>query len=629
MDGEQLRVDGTLLILPTEILVYIISLVTPLRERMKLRYVSWRLQTACETPSLWREFVWPYYHTGDEVSVINLLKTFGQHVKQLSFPDQVLPRSKLVSTLSYCSNAVHLSLPSVGTLDIDDLEEMFLSMKQLQSLNIQWECDIKELLARLLELITSCSIKLKELTLSQREIYPISTPSESGFITVVEPWLHYWTTKGFVPRKLNLVFVELYDIDMLGNKLLLESYKSISNPLVSGSGELKVYISLKMPLDLVPVLPVLQVEFGQIATLPCVNAGIHGFSESGWLLLTHAALHNKEIYKAFLQRNPLVVQGNHTFNLEIITDFNACYCDMYSHQLEQLAITCPKLQRLNLYFNNHCLESLRGLHSIASSCHNLQGLNLSSIATKDIESQMQLWEILSEMKLTHLAIHLCVLLPSVEEDRMELIGLFQKCKSLQALEFNVINSCDSCMSVFVSNSLVLSHFHALIHLQQFSGDDNYCPTALHNIVTSCNQLKYLIFVEEYIYHKTHYTTQSPVYPCNLEQLYIESENLELPDDFMASISAHGGLVHVVLYVRSITSEGITVMVMNSPNLLTCHVFIDTFELLDKNLEAALKKKLLYRKLFEGGSYQVGEVRSVLASELKEKPCGDLLSFWQY
>ena len=37
---------------------------------------------------------------------------------------------------------------------------------------------------------------------------------------------------------------------------------------------------------------------------------------------------------------------------------------------------------------------------------------------------------------------------------------------------------------------------------------------------------------------------------------------------MSTISAHGGLVHVVLCVRSVTSEGVTVLVRNSPNLLT-------------------------------------------------------------
>ena len=79
---KEFELRRTLLTFPTEILVYIISFVTPLRERIKLRYVSRRLQSACEAPSLWREFVWPHYHTGDEGCVSNVLKACGHHVKQ-------------------------------------------------------------------------------------------------------------------------------------------------------------------------------------------------------------------------------------------------------------------------------------------------------------------------------------------------------------------------------------------------------------------------------------------------------------------------------------------------------------------------------------------------------------------
>jgi len=98
-----------------------------------------------------------------------------------------------------------------------------------------------------------------------------------------------------------------------------------------------------------------------------------------------------------------------------------------THHLEQLAVACPRLRQLDLHFNRHFLKSLQGLHAIASICHDLQGLNLSNETTSDVESQMLLWEILSEMKLTCLALHLCMLLPSVEEDEKDLIYLFQKC----------------------------------------------------------------------------------------------------------------------------------------------------------------------------------------------------------
>jgi len=50
-------------------------------------------------------------------------------------------------------------------------------------------------------------------------------------------------------------------------------------------------------------------------------------------------------------------------------------------------------------------------------------------------------------------------------------------------------------------------------------------------------------------------------------------------------------------VKSVTSEGITVLVTNSSDLLTLHAFIDDYSL-DKDLEQILGVKMLDRKLFK-------------------------------
>ena len=150
----------TLLALPTKLLVYIISLVTSLRERVKLRYVSRRLQCACETPSLWREFVWPYYHTEDEGCVNSVLKVCGEHVKQLSFPDMKMPTSQLLSTMAYCCNTVSLRLPSTA-LNSELLDDIFTCMGHLQTLDIRWDRRMEQLL----EAINHKCIDMKELTI--------------------------------------------------------------------------------------------------------------------------------------------------------------------------------------------------------------------------------------------------------------------------------------------------------------------------------------------------------------------------------------------------------------------------------------------------------------------------------
>ena len=60
---------------------------------------------------------------------------------------------------------------------------------------------------------------------------------------------------------------------------------------------------------------------------------------------------------------------------------------------------------------------------------------------------------------------------------------------------------------------------------------------------------------------------------------------------MNTISANGELVHVVLCVRSVTSEGVTVLIKNSPNLLTLHVHITGRRIpyIQKHLAVALEK----------------------------------------
>ena len=610
--------DTTLLTLPPELLVHIISFVTPLRERMKLRHVSRRLQSACETPSLWREFVWPYYHTDDESCMKNVLKVCGQHVKQLSFPNHVTSTSISVTTLAYCSNVVQLSLPTTK-LNSEQLGEILLHMEHLQNLDVRWESDIKQLL----ELIILYCMNLEELTIREIWLHSIHLRG-SGFAKLMEPWIHYWKSSGFVPHKLHIAVVEYTDelFLELEDFLLMESQKSISTSPNSGFGQLMLYTSLTMPMDLVPVLPVFQVEFGQTASLPLVTADICGFSGLNLLLLTDTTHHNKTIYKVSLRQIHPIIHTSHTFtNLDLLTEFNASSCEIYSDQLEQLAITCPNLHRLNLE-DSARLKSLQGLHAIASTCHNLQGLNVVGMSAEHIKECTQLWEILSGMKLTHLAIDLCMLLSSVEEDSIKLISYFEKCKSLQALECYAF--CSDCTSYFTSGISTISHFPALIYFQYVQCHFPYFPIALHDVVTSCKQLRYVIFAG--LFNQQYFL--SPCFSYNLQHLSISLVHLSISNDFMSSISSHGRLVCVMFYVRSVTSEGITVLVTNSPNLLKLYVFVDDHkaELLD--VETKLKTTMPNRKLFKCGGYQVEEIVSHVATEHAHKSPAELLSFWQ-
>ena len=77
--------------------------------------------------------------------------------------------------------------------------------------------------------------------------------------------------------------------------------------------------------------------------------------------------------------------------LSCVTHFDFTNClSLHSAHLEQLAIVCPNLQRLNLQHSFHCLNSLKGLQAIASHCHSLQGLNSLGIHVSNVKDHNSL-----------------------------------------------------------------------------------------------------------------------------------------------------------------------------------------------------------------------------------------------
>ena len=95
---------------------------------------------------------------------------------------------------------------------------------------------------------------------------------------------------------------------------------------------------------------------------------------------------------------------------------------------------------------------------------------------------------------------------------------------------------------------------------------------MQDITSSCKKLKLLRIICTSVVNTP--LTLSEILPNhNLEQLYIVSKTCDVPDTFMSSISAHGGLVHVFLSVASVSVVGISVLIENSPKLITFHCLL--------------------------------------------------------
>ena len=579
-----------ILSLPVELLVYMMSFLTTMREKVKLRYVSQRLRVVSETPSLWSIFVWPYYDRREECSLMKSLKSCGRFIKRFVLPDHVTPPT-LFKMLEHCSNVTDLSLPVVTELDSKQLKTAVQHIKHLNKLEVQLSTDIKPLL--LIDGLEQLVVHVS------KQHYPMCLP-----------WVQEWMRNGFLPSHFTLIA----NFDDEIESVFLESLLNWNfTPPVGHTAYLKHYKIFRSPLNLYPCIPDYQLVFGESVTLPFVKPSSFGiFLDWDMATVTDCIYDGKIIGKAdtgvynFFQN---VVLNKVVDNLDFITEFDFAHSEtLQSGNLEQVALACPNLQRLNVYGNDDCLNPLRGLLMIANHCHHLCGLNMRDISVKDVESQLGLWEILSNsMNLTHLAIDVCFLhckFDNVFEQK--LINLFQKCTTLQALQFDSCFDeewCEVCANGEIKWHL-LSYFPSL----QYCNVNNSHPSLVQDIIGDCKELTV------FICQSFDCLLISPVITTNLQQIFIHAFSTNIPDIFMQSVSAHGLLEHVNLSVNSVTMEGIITLIRNSSELLSFIIYTKNLiyicgrnEITAKdNLRDSLQLQFPNRKLFRVGSFTVGQ-----------------------
>ena len=120
--------------LPTELLVKLMSYL-PTCDKVTMRYVSQRFKDVSETPSLWKEFVWPYYEPRHVLSVSSVLKVSGEHVRKIFFPAHVAA-TKILEMVHWCMKLQHVCLPEGCQLFLDDLRDMVQTLIHLQQLDV-------------------------------------------------------------------------------------------------------------------------------------------------------------------------------------------------------------------------------------------------------------------------------------------------------------------------------------------------------------------------------------------------------------------------------------------------------------------------------------------------------------
>ena len=407
--------------------------------------------------------------------------------------------------------------------------------------------------------------------------------------------LQNWIAQGFNPPKLNFIVPEQQL--MLKNDLL-HSWEQWNSQVPPGhTAGLRIFHYLKAPLNLFHDLPVFQLEYGETATLPFTKAssiGLLGLSKD-LLLLTDCTygsntLHKAEVDKTSYDTHNIVCSDCNVDSFKSVTELDLSRCDVQSYHLIEVALACPNLQRLNLRINQQCL-SVEGMQMIAKHCCKLRGLNLSGIPVTDIQFCLKIWEILSTMMLTYLCINILFFTrPLMEDDgyKKQLSTLFKQCITLQALELY-------CNCRTTRRDYELQHYFPSLRYCRLNLAQH--PTCAQDILATCNNLSC------FSCHCNVQQQLSLLSLCssNLRQLCIVSQDNDIDDNFMSTVSAHGKLIHVFFKVNSMTGQGITTLVENSPDLLTFTV--SARELMGFSLGSDLKSlmaKFSHRKLFKFG-----------------------------
>ena len=608
--------------LPVELLFYILSYL-PTRDKMKMRYVSQKFRRISETPSLWKEFIWPDWEPRHVCGVSNVLKGWGEHVRRIFFPAHVTP-AKMLEMVRCCTKATKLTLPFDTQLDIHHLKEVLHTITHLQTLDVfvSGSTFIKDLFQ-----VTPGNVK--ELILRVN-----GCDAKRTFRNIQR-----WANEG------NALLPVINILTRVTDHMVYKLFKfwSKSNYKLP-SFEIGVYDIAKVPMNLYPSMPLMKLQFGPSAALPFIKLSNHGILdlEEEILLITaydHYGENRHTLAIGFVDFCFNFEESHLNFSigdLHSVTYIDFSLAEIYSDHLEQLAVACPNLQRLNLMDVDDCLQSLQGLRAIVERCQNLQGLNLSGISVASVESYLLLWELLSSIKkLSHLAIELCMLIPGDRDDanKQKLIGMLRSCGSLKALEVNrhgwgVI--CIECAQEVTScvEDFLFSHFPSLAYVRLSVTD---CIAAFKYTITNCHRLKYLFHENDFINDMSLTSSGN----CHLQQLCMQSLSVDFTAPLVDMLSAHGELEHVLLFLHSITTSAITALINNSPNLVllyvvTKHPLHDEggARLKQKDYMAAMSRKFSHHKLFTTGDFILSQdTREDYRDEILGRFNTDLSSFW--
>lgn len=392
--NTQIRNDHCYLTtLPSELLVVILSFL-PVREKLHVRLTCHRLYALLTDSIFWKNVVWRDYFPPREEKALKSALQLG------------------------AASLTMLSIFSCGTIALSRFKNALASCTQLQSVVLIGFTVSRQQITALLS--STSSTRTLEVEVLEKDSNPIiEVLAQSQVVSVV---LHIcqtpnitlltktWSVSGYSPADMKICVQYNSGTSIAYFQFALVNILTGLPPcshkarLAVGYSSIHTYIR---PATMQPFCEIFNKKSSfEFSVLGCKELGL---STSYMLSLARPSIVSEQYTAAYVQStcrtflDQTVPQG--TSFLENITEL--CLANLHelsSHHLTLIAINCSHLVRLNIQKCTKSLSDLSGLSSIASHCHNLQGISFDCIHYCEVECVVRLWEILAKLK--HLS-HLC------------------------------------------------------------------------------------------------------------------------------------------------------------------------------------------------------------------------------
>lgn len=579
--------------LPDEVLCLIFTFLPP-QSKFFLRITCRKLFRIGSDPSLWKVIALSRVTPSSAPMVRSMVSFAGKALRTLRLVGDCLP-SRYWSEVVKCSFLKKVEVYG-ARVTVTQLKKLLQHTTELT--HVGFDMGIYK------------TVEFQEYLSVVRELSDVTVRMHTKRFVSLRHLIFAWGEQRYSPRHLAVV-----DLDARATDYPLfdprytasDSLQDCTSPIAS----LKVHTRNIMPLDLLPIPPILEVEVSEGGTLQATKTHICD-GVGGQIYLNSVS--EKELSGRYRPNQGEIYTVEKSFSLVSANLVHLDLTNMKSLLPEHLVYIgehCSNLEQLILDNCDKCLASLDGLKEVTQKCP-LKGLSLTGIMRGSIPCIGELWNSISSiLSLVHLTIEGCLLLPSVSPAAPETIKpvksssgvsrishmtqvaapslqvgiLLGRLRRLSALGVHCFGTCDCCKKLTDKYLEPLSHLVGLAFLRVKGLPAFHYTKWLTAVFMNCPGLKY-VYVSN-----THGSVALPTDPnaySNLEQLLLECPDQQLTNDCVAALISAGKLTHLFLVLNSMNADAVLKLARSLTHLVCFHVNIFQQVRNPHSLQTALK-----------------------------------------